>query len=94
MRVRVKHPRQLLALDALYGPEHRRGDERGVELGDLLSPFASSRWWVGAQPQRDVGGLHRLSYHPYQIVVQRVQARTPTSSLKAAEDWFVWEATI
>src|SRR5215208_5053027 len=25
---------------------------------------------LGAQPQRDVGGLHRLPHHPYQVVAQ------------------------
>jgi hypothetical protein len=28
---------------------------------------------VRTQPQRDVGRLHRLPYHPYQAVVQRHQ---------------------
>ena len=28
---------------------------------------------VGTQPQRDVGGLHRLPYHPYQVVAQCLQ---------------------
>jgi hypothetical protein len=57
------------------GRNHRRGDGRGVGLGDLLSPFASSRWWVGAQPQRDVSGLHSLPHHHYQFGVQGVQVR-------------------
>ena len=35
---------------------------------NLLLPFASPWGWVGTQPQGDVGGLHRLPYHPYQIV--------------------------
>src|SRR5829696_9460910 len=30
---------------------------------------------LGAQPQRDVGGLHRLPHHPHQVVVQRLQVR-------------------
>src|SRR5215216_3029654 len=34
--------------------------------GPLLSRF-------GTQPQRDVGGLHRLSNHPYEVVAQGVQ---------------------
>jgi hypothetical protein len=31
----------------------------------LLLPFALPGWWVGAQPQRDVGGLHRFPNYPY-----------------------------
>jgi len=30
---------------------------------------------IGAQPQRDVRGLHRLRYHPYEIVIERLQIR-------------------
>src|SRR5215218_5217568 len=32
-------------------------------LLNLLSP-------LGTQPQGDVGGLHRLPYHPYQVIAQ------------------------
>jgi hypothetical protein len=28
---------------------------------------------IGTQPQRDVCGLHRLPYHPHQVVAQGVQ---------------------
>ena len=28
---------------------------------------------IGAQPQRDVRWLHRLTYHPYQVVAQCLQ---------------------
>jgi hypothetical protein len=28
---------------------------------------------IGAQPQRDVGGLHRRPHHPHQFVVQRIE---------------------
>ena len=28
---------------------------------------------IEAQPQRDVGWLHRISYHPYQVIAQRLQ---------------------
>ncbi len=42
------HPRPLLPLDALDGPQHRRRDGRSVGLGDLLLPFDSPRWWLGA----------------------------------------------
>jgi SAM-dependent methyltransferase len=34
----------------------------------LLWPFASTRSWVGPQPQRDVGWLHRLPYRSHQVV--------------------------
>src|ERR687897_1987523 len=39
----------------------------------LLWPFASTRSWVGPQPQRDVGGLHRLPYRSHQVVTQGIQ---------------------
>src|SRR3712207_1193088 len=35
----------------------------------LVSAHPSVRR-IGTQPQRDVGGLHRLPYNPYQIVAQ------------------------
>jgi hypothetical protein len=37
---------------------------------NLLLPSASPWGWVGTQPQRDVRWLHRLSYHPDQVVAQ------------------------
>ena len=30
---------------------------------------------LGAQPQRDVGRLHRLVYHSYEVVAQCIQIR-------------------
>jgi hypothetical protein len=30
---------------------------------------------LGSQPQRGVGGLHRLPYHPNQVVAQCLQVR-------------------
>src|SRR5215210_682374 len=39
----------------------------------LLVRLLSLRERIGAQPQRDVGGLHRLPHHPYQVVAQGVQ---------------------
>jgi hypothetical protein len=36
--------RSTLPLDAEHGSQHRRRDRRGVGLGDLLWPFACSRW--------------------------------------------------
>jgi hypothetical protein len=38
----------------------------------LLYPLTISRP-VGAQPQGDLGRLHRLPYHPYQIIAKCVQ---------------------
>jgi hypothetical protein len=74
-RLGAANPRPLLSLDAEHGPKHRRRDRRGFGLGDLLSPFASSRCRVGAQPQRDMGGLHRLPYHRLQISAQSFEIR-------------------
>jgi hypothetical protein len=39
----------------------------------LLAPRASTT--LGAQPQRDVNGLHGLSYHAYQFVIQCLEVR-------------------
>jgi hypothetical protein len=47
------------------------GIDEALGPGDLLWPFASPWCWVGPQPQRDVGRLHRLTHHPHQIVAQR-----------------------
>jgi hypothetical protein len=41
-------------------------------LPNLLLAFRSS---VGAQPERDVGRLHRLPYHARKVVAQRLQVR-------------------
>src|SRR3712207_8639390 len=38
-------------------------------------PFVLLRRRIWAQPQRDVDRLHRLSYHPHKLGVQRVQVR-------------------
>jgi integrase len=35
-RIGAANPRPLLPLDAEHGPQHRRGDRRGVRLGDLF----------------------------------------------------------
>ena len=74
-RVRAANPRPLLPLDAKHGPKHRRGNRRGIGLGDLLSSFACSRWWVGAQPQGDVCWLHRLPHNPHEVASQCLQVR-------------------
>ena len=80
----VQHPAghasiQLLTLDRYSHlmPSMDRNTAKGksVGLGDLLWPFPSSRWWVGAQPKRDVGRLHRLRDHSHQIVPQGIQVR-------------------
>jgi Transposase domain (DUF772) len=36
---------------------------------------ARLRWRIGAQPQRNVGWLHRLPYHAYQIIAHGIQVR-------------------
>src|SRR5918997_4016537 len=69
------YPGPLLSLDALDGPQRCRRDGGGVGLGDLLLPFASPRCWVGSEPQRDVGRLHRLPHHHYEVVAQGVEVR-------------------
>jgi hypothetical protein len=33
------------------------------------------RTCLGAQPERGVGGLHGVSHHPHEVVVQRPQVR-------------------
>jgi hypothetical protein len=40
-------------------------------LAFLLIP----RGRFGAQPQRDVGGLHRLAHYTHQIIAQGVEVR-------------------
>src|SRR5215208_1751108 len=58
-----------------------RGEVRRISLlGNsvnkaLLVCLLTLRGRLGAQPQRDVGRLHRLPYHGYQFVVQRLQVR-------------------
>ena len=65
-----------LSLDTEHGQTCRRRDGRSVGLADLLVPFASPRWRVGAQPQGDVGGLHGLPNHtPHTLGVQGIQIR-------------------
>jgi hypothetical protein len=39
----------------------------GTDFGELLWLLAVPRL-IRMQPQRDVGWLHRLPYHPYQVV--------------------------
>ena len=38
-------------------------------------PLLALRTCLGAQPERGVGRLHRLSHHPYEFVAQRLQVR-------------------
>ena len=37
------------------------------------SPAAGAVERIGTQPQRHVGGLHRLPYHTYRVVAQGVE---------------------
>ena len=46
----------------------------GVSLGSVEHVVALSGG-IRAQPQRDVGRLHRLPYHPYEVIAQGVQIR-------------------
>src|SRR5215208_8376701 len=39
----------------------------------LLLPSASPWGWVGTQPQRDVGWLHRLPHDSYEVTAQGVE---------------------
>jgi hypothetical protein len=39
----------------------------------LLVRQQALRGLIGAQPQRDVGGLHSLPYHPHQVVAEGFQ---------------------
>ena len=55
--------------ELIFGRHNHGTSLRGEGLALLLC-FASSRWWVWAQPQRGVSGLHRLLYRPHQIVAQ------------------------
>src|SRR5215210_3474091 len=48
--------------------------QTSVNWVSLLRLLAVSRR-IGAQPQRHVGWLHRLPYHPYQVVAQGIQVR-------------------
>ena len=41
----------------------------------LLLPSVSPWGWVGTQPQRDVGWLHRLPHDPYEVAAQGVEIR-------------------
>jgi hypothetical protein len=45
---------------------------------NLLFPSANSWGWVGTQPQRDVGGLHRLPHDSYEVAAQGVEIRLVT----------------
>ncbi len=54
---------------------------RGIGRGWLA--YLPARWsLLGAQPQRDVGGLHRLPYHSHEIVSQRLQVRLVSQLLR------------
>jgi hypothetical protein len=44
-----------------------------VRLGDLLLPFSSPLWQLGAQPQRDAGRVHRFSNYRNQIATQGIE---------------------
>src|SRR5215217_8187745 len=41
---------------------------------ELVGPLTLQEC-IGAQPQGDVGGLHRLAHHSYHFIVQRLQVR-------------------
>src|SRR5829696_5540252 len=41
----------------------------------VLMCLLALRSRIGMQPQRDVGGLHRLPYHSHQIHLQRLEVR-------------------
>src|SRR5215218_961258 len=41
---------------------------------ELVGPLTLQRC-IGAQPQRDVGWLHRLLHHAYQVLVQHFKVR-------------------
>ena len=47
----------------------------------MLVRLLSLRTRIGAQPQREMGGLHSLPYHPHQIVAQGIQIRLVTEFL-------------
>ncbi len=44
-------------------------------LGCPTLALSSPRWWVGAQPQRGVSRLHRLSHYPNELAAQGLQVR-------------------
>ena len=73
------NPRQLLALDALYNPEHRRRDGRGVGLGYTYSctslPLGAGS---GRSHKETVGWLHRLPHDSYEIATQGVEVHLVT----------------
>jgi hypothetical protein len=49
--------------------------EGGFGHGGRLTRLPTLRSRIGAQPQRNVGGLRSLFNHAYQVVVQRIEAR-------------------
>src|SRR5215211_1678832 len=67
------------SLELLAGSELRRITlprtwvNKGKKVLMCLLALRSPR--VGMQPQRDVRGLHRLPYHPHQILLQRLEVR-------------------
>ena len=40
---------------------------------ELLPCLLTLRSRIGAQPQGDVGWLHSLPYHPYEVIAQGIQ---------------------
>src|SRR5215217_8302573 len=54
-------------------PLPRTWVNKGKKVLMCLLALRSPR--VGMQPQRDVGGLHRLPYHFHQILLQRLEVR-------------------
>ena len=51
----------------------RKCSERHFRDKELLLCLLAFYGCLGAQPQGDVGGLHRLRNHSYQVVAQGVQ---------------------
>src|SRR5215210_6483582 len=69
----VNKPRSYRApvVRRIYLP--RTSVNKGKKVLMCLLALRSPR--VGMQPQRDVGGLHRLPYHSHQILLQRLEVR-------------------
>src|SRR5215218_10275103 len=59
----------------LYSLWHNEPLYRRTWYKGLLVRQLTLRGLFGAQPQRDVGGLHRLPYHPHQVVAEGVHVR-------------------
>ena len=60
--------------DAGYGPHRIFLPRTSVNRG-LLGWLLAFRGRLGAQPQRDVSGLHRFLGHPHQVVAQSAYVR-------------------